>query len=59
MFSSITPIPESNLIAIQFIINDPARFTKNLPIIYEIYSTGFSRPGRHRVPGAMVVPILV
>ena len=59
MSSSITPIPESTLIAIQFIINDPARFTKNLPIIYEIYNTRFGRPGRSLVPGAIVVPILV
>ena len=59
MSSSITRIPESTLVAIQFIINDPARFTKKLPIIYEIYNTRFGRPCRSLVPYAIVVPTIV
>ena len=59
MSSSITPIPNSTLAAIQFIVNDPARFTKNLSTLYEIYNTRVGLPGRALVPGTVVDPIMV
>ena len=59
MFSTITPLTAAALADIQCFINDPARFTKNFPILHKIFNTRYGQPGRSLVPGAILDPIVI